>query len=89
MPEISRFYGIIIRMYSEPGSRHHLPHFHAYHQKDAAVFTINPVSLLEGDLPVRHRRLVMAWAEIHQRELQADWEILQSGGRPASIAPLQ
>ena len=88
IPEISRFYGIVIRMYCEPTNRHHLPHFHAYYQGEAAVFTIQPVALLEGGFPIRQRRLVEAWAEIHQLELQDDWEILQHGGKPASIEPL-
>ena len=37
MPELSRFFGIIIRMYMEVGSPHHLPHFHAYYQDEEAV----------------------------------------------------
>lgn len=45
MPEISRFFGIIIRMYWEMNAPHHLPHFHAYYQDDVAVFSIDPVEL--------------------------------------------
>jgi hypothetical protein len=37
MPELSRFFGIIIRMYSEAGTSHHVPHFHAYYQDEVAV----------------------------------------------------
>jgi hypothetical protein len=33
--------------------------------------------------------LVEAWAELHQEELLADWELLRQGRRPAPIAPLQ
>jgi hypothetical protein len=66
MPELSRFFGIIIRMYVEIG----VPHFHAYYQDDAAVFSINPVELMAGSLPRRQRRLVEAWAELHQVDLE-------------------
>jgi len=44
MPELSRFFGIIIRMFWEVGEPHHLPHFHAYYQNDVAVYGINPTS---------------------------------------------
>ncbi len=46
MPELSRFYGIIIRMFSEPSGRHHAPHFHAYYGGHVAVFSISPVALV-------------------------------------------
>jgi Domain of unknown function (DUF4160) len=89
MPELSRFFGIIIRMYMEIGLRHQLPHFHAYHQDDAAVFGIDPVVLIAGALPRREQRLVEAWAELHRDELLADWDRLQAGGLPLPIAPLK
>jgi hypothetical protein len=78
MPEISRFFGVIVRMYMEAGQPHHLPHFHAYYQDSVAVFTIDPVELLGGNLPRRQRRLVEAWAELHQDELSTDRQRLQS-----------
>ena len=88
MPELSRFYGIIIRMFVEPSERHHTAHFHAYYQEDTAVFSISPVELLAGSVPQRQQRLVEAWAELRQQELLADWELLRLGRRPAPIAPL-
>ncbi len=48
-----------------------------------------PVALLAGELPQRQQRLVEAWAELHQDELVADWQLLQEGRRPAPIAPLR
>ena len=89
MPEISRFFGIIIRMFAEPTAQHHRPHFHAYYQEAAAVFALDTVEVLGGELPQRQRRLVEAWAEIHQVELLADWKRLQSGRPPFKIDPLQ
>ena len=76
-------------MFVEPAERHHIAHFHAYYQEHAAVFSIGPVDLLAGSIPLRQRRLVEAWAELHQQELLADWELLVQGRRPAKIAPLQ
>lgn len=88
MPELSRFYGIIIRMFVEAGGRHHQPHFHAYCQDSVAIFAIDPVDLITGELPRRQRRLVEAWAELHREELLADWNLLQEGRKPYPIAPL-
>jgi hypothetical protein len=89
MPELSRFFGIVIRMFVETGGQHHRPHFHAYYQAHAAVFAIDTVECLGGELPVAQRRLVEAWVEIHRQELQADWELLQSGQPPVKIDPLR
>jgi len=44
MPELSRFFGIIIRMFVEIGGAHHRAHFHAYYQDDVAIFGIDPSS---------------------------------------------
>ncbi len=88
MPELSRFFGIIIRMFVELSERHHRPHFHAYYQEQVAVVSITPVEVISGSLPQRQRRLVEAWAELHQGELLADWQLLQEGRRPAPIQPL-
>ena len=88
MPELARFFGIIIRMYFEAGEPHPLAHFHACYQGAAAVFGIEPVALISGTLSRRQQRLVEAWAELHQDELLADWHRLQSGERPLPIAPL-
>ena len=48
MPELSRFFGIIIRMFAEPLERHHTAHFHAYYQEHVAVFSISPVALIDS-----------------------------------------
>lgn len=89
MPELSRFFGIIVRMFSEVGVGHSAPHFHAYYQDHVAVFGVDPIEILAGGLPARQRRLVEAWAEIHREELLADWQSLQSGVPAVPIAPLQ
>ena len=60
MPELSRFYGIIIRMFAEHGRQYKTPHFHAIYKEDEAVFRINPVQMLDGSLPAKQKRLVDA-----------------------------
>jgi hypothetical protein len=89
VPELSRFFGIVIRMFVEAGSQHHRPHFHAYYQEQAAVFSLDTAEVLGGGLPTAQRRLVEAWVEIHRAELQQDWELLQSGRPPVKIDPLR
>jgi hypothetical protein len=89
MPEIARFFGIIIRMFTEPAAPHHRPHFHAYYQDEAGIFAIDTIELIGGSLPQRQHRLVEAWAEIHQTELLAAWERLQTGQLPGRIEPLR
>ena len=89
MPEISRFFGIIIRMYVEFIVPHHIPHFHVYYQDEDAVYGIDPIELISGGLPRRQQRLVEAWAELHQSELQADWDRLRAGRKPIPIEPLK
>lgn len=89
MPEICRFFGVIIRMFVEVGAPHHLPHFHAYYQNAAGVFSIEPVNLIGGELPRKEQRLVEAWAEMHGAELMENWERLQTGRPPYKIASLR
>jgi len=89
MPEICRFFGVIIRMYWEPDAPHSAAHFHAYYQGEAAVFSIETAELIAGNFPKRQLRLVMAWAELHREELLEDWQLVDSGREPKCITPLQ
>jgi len=89
MPELCRFFGVIIRMFAEAGEPHHRPHFHAYSQEEVAIFGIDSIEMIAGTLPLRQRRLVEAWAELHQEELLANWERLQAGMVPRKIEPLR
>jgi hypothetical protein len=88
VPELSRFFGIAIRMFAEAGGPHHTPHFHAYYQDDVGIFAIEPVELIAGVLPRRQLRLAEAWAEMRQAELIVDWNLLQQGRLPKPIKPL-
>lgn len=89
MPEISRFFGIVIRMFVEVGGSHHLPHFHAYYQDDVGIYALEPIERIAGALPSRQERFVLAWAELHREELLANWQTLQAGRPPSKIEPLR
>jgi hypothetical protein len=89
MPEVSRFFGIIIRMFVEAGGPHHTPHFHAYYQEHVGIYGIEAIERLAGSLPTRQERLVLAWAELHREELLKNWQVLQQGSPPGKIEPLK
>lgn len=89
MPELSRFYGIIIRMFDERGARHHRPHFHAAYGEHEAVFSVDTLDLIQGTLPRAQRRLVEAWGELHRAELREGWRRLLAGRPVRRIAPLR
>lgn len=92
MPELSRFYGIVIAMYRELGGRHHYPHVHVDSSGAKAVFNIETATLMEGTIPNKDRKLVEAWIEIHKKDLLKNWEQLNTEvGTPnvKKIPPLQ
>jgi len=89
MPEISRFFGIIITMYSEIVGQHSRPHFHARYQDNNIVIAIDQIEVLAGQLPNKQLRLVLAWAELYQDDLLEDWGLLQKGQPPFKIEPLK
>ncbi len=71
MPEISRFYGILIKMYFND---HLPPHFHALYGEHNGLFSIDNLDIIEGDLPNRALKMVKEWAELYQDDLIAMWE---------------
>ena len=86
MPEISRFYGIIIAIYY---SEHAPPHFHARYGSNEASFRIQDLGLLHGSLPPRALGLVVEWAEMHRTELSENWELASARKPLKPIAPLK
>jgi len=88
MPTISMFFGIIIRMYFSP-KEHTPPHFHAYYQDLKATININTCDIIEGNLPPKQNKLVIAWAELHKDDLLANWDLAQNGEVPFKIDPLR
>jgi len=85
MPEISRFYGIIIRMYFMD---HNPPHFHAEYQGMKAEYDIRTLDLLAGKLPNRANALVLEWAALHKNELLENWEKAKVPSSLKKIEPL-
>ncbi len=71
MPEISRFYGIVIAMYYRD---HSPPHFHARYGGEMAVIEVGTGHVLRGSIPDRALVLVREWAQLHEEDLLADWE---------------
>ena len=85
MPEISRFYGIVVRMYFE---EHPPPHFHAYYAGQEALIDFRRVSLYAGRLPPRALGLVMEWTALHQEELDRLWDAARQQQALWSVDPL-
>ena len=73
MPVLSRFYGIIIRMYFLQ-SEHNPPHIHAIYGEDVAAIDIQTRKIIEGALPKKAMELVAEWITIHQKDLMEIWE---------------
>ncbi len=70
MPEIARFYGIVIKLFF---GDHPPPHFHAVYGEYLGLFDISSLEMIEGDLPRRAKNLVLEWAERNQSELLDMW----------------
>lgn len=86
MPEISRFYGIIIRMYYND---HAPPHMHAEYGDHELVVGFAPIMILAGSAPPRVRSMVLEWAALHQQALLRNWERCRQAQPPDPIGPLE
>lgn len=86
MPELCRFYGIVIRMFR---SDHVPPHFHARYGGSNASFDIQTLGLLRGQMPPRARSLVIEWASRHQDDLLDAWHRSERHEPLGKIAPLE
>ena len=71
MPEIARFYGIVIKLFF---GDHPPAHFHAVYGEYVGVFNINTLEMIEGDLPNRAKKLVIEWAKRNKDELKNMWK---------------
>jgi hypothetical protein len=85
MPELCRFYGIVIRMYFDD---HAPPHFHAYYGESEVLITIHTLAVMAGKFPPRALGLVMEWAALHQDELRVAWDRARQLEPLGEIAPL-
>ncbi|HLP18632.1 MAG TPA: DUF4160 domain-containing protein [Bacteroidota bacterium] len=86
MPEISRFFGIIIAMFYK---EHNPPHFHARYGDNKVEIDIQTLSILAGGLPPRAMGLVIEWASLHKAELMADWKLASQSAELNRIRPLE
>jgi len=86
MPEISRFFGIIITMYYND---HPPPHFHVRYGGQKAIIAIASLSLLQGSLSPRVFGMAMEWAAFHQAELMENWDLARQQAPLKKIAPLE
>lgn len=85
MPEISRFFGIVITMYFYD---HNPPHFHVRYENHRAVIDIRTLETSSGQLPPRVLGLVLEWAALHRAELLDNWTMLAGEGKFRPIDPL-
>jgi len=85
VPEICRFYGIIIKMFY---ADHPPPHFHAEYGEHEALITIADAEVFAGSLPARALGLVKEWVELHREELKQDWEAARQAIPLNRIDPL-
>jgi len=86
MPEIARFFGIIVRMFYDD---HNPPHLHAEYQGGKALVDFDG-NVLGGDLGSRTAlRLLREWIDLHPAELMADWELARAGAEIKKIDPLE
>ena len=73
MPEISRFYGIVIKMFFKPKSLEP-SHIHALYGEYIGVFDLGTHEMTDGDLPLKAQSLVKEWLSINDKELQKMWD---------------
>jgi hypothetical protein len=82
MPEIARFYGIVIKLFF---GDHPPAHFHAQYGEYIGVFDIDTLEMIEGDLPTRAKRLVVEWAAMNKEEMKKMW----NSGKYHKLPPLE
>lgn len=88
MPEISRFYGLIVYMQYHDNKQHSKPHVHVYYSDYTASVGLDG-ELLAGELPRKQWNLLIAWLSIHEEELYAAWNSAVCGNAFSKIDPLK
>jgi hypothetical protein len=86
VPEISRFFGIVIRMFYND---HAPPHFHAEYGEQEALIEIDTLAVYQGELSRRVLAFVLEWAALHRDELRIDWELARTRQPLVPVAPLE
>lgn len=85
MPEICRFFGIVIAVFYDD---HNPPHFHARYGGKKVSIEIQTLKVLDGEISPRALGLVVEWASLHKEELMKDWELAGANKPPEKIEPL-
>ena len=85
MPEVCRFYGIVISIYYND---HGPPHFHARYGSDQVMIGMDNLTVLQGRLSPRAHGLVIEWAASRNPELRAAWAAARRMDPIGRIAPL-
>ena len=85
MPEISRFYGIIITMFFDD---HNPPHFHIRYNEYRATMNISD-GTISGSMPRRVLNMVYEWLDLHKAELMQNWTLMSNDNQPNEIKPLE
>lgn len=86
MPEISRFFGMVVQMYY---ANHDPPHFHVRYAGHKALISIETLGVLRGNLPPRALGLVTEWAALHRDELTENWQLARAEAQLKPVAPLE
>lgn len=87
MPELSRFYGIIIKMYFNYVQQHHKPHIHAFYGDYEAVIAVDG-ELLAGSIPAKQLKIINGWLAIYEDEVYDAWNKAVKGDHFDKINPL-
>ena len=85
MPEVSRFYGIVIQIYF---ADHNPPHFHAFYGGESVEFDIHRLAVMAGHIAPRALGMVFEWATLHQAELLTLFDLAQQNQPIHKIDPL-
>ena len=76
MPVITRFYGMVVKMYLL-GKEHNPPHIHFLYDDYNGVIDLKTLTVLEGDLPGKALSMALEWTKLHQKELLEMWDTQQ------------
>ena len=87
MPEISRFYGLVVKLLYNDDDQHHKPHVHVKYGEYNASVALDG-EMLAGRLPVKQYRILSAWLAIHEDELYQAWNLAVAGKPFNKVAPL-
>ena len=87
MPELSRFFGLVIKMIYKDDDKHHKPHVHVFYGENEASVALDG-EVLDGKLPVRQYRILSGWLALHEDELYAAWNKAVRGEPFEKISPL-